>query len=83
MKFEAIISSILKTILVIAGICLFFISFVSLKKQQLKNEAVSECLKYSGTYEFNDIANNIKSIAPQKEIYAICLTDKGYSSTWK
>lgn len=83
MKIETIISSILKTVLVFAGLYIFFTSFVTLRAQQLKNDAVSECLKSSGTYEFNDIEKNIKSIAPQKQIYAVCMADKGYTSTWK
>ena len=83
MNLEKIISSILKVILIVAGIYLTNTSFVTLKKQQLKDQAVSECLKYSGSYEFNDTAKNIKSIAPQKEIYNICMADKGYSSSWK
>ena len=82
MKFEVIVSSILKVILVVAGIYFCNTSFIVLKKQQLRNQAVSECLQFSGTYEFTDVGQNVKSSAPQKDIYRICLADKGYTSTW-
>lgn len=68
-----------------ACLLILFISLrlITLKNQQLKEEAVDNCLRLSGLYEYTDPKKQIHTTAPQKEYYRICLTDKGYSSTWK
>ncbi len=63
----------------------FFVSLrlISLKELQIRHQAVDGCLQSSGIYEYTDSNNQVHSTAPQKEYYTICLSDKGYSSTWK
>ena len=62
---------------IIAGLFLF------LKNQQIKNEAIDGCFKSSGVYEYTRSSEGVRTTAPLKEFYQICLQDKGYSTTWK
>ncbi|MBP9818036.1 hypothetical protein KBC75_04830 [Candidatus Shapirobacteria bacterium] len=78
--------NIIKLILVISLVSGFFYTsakLLSLRTQQLKNEAVNGCMVASGIYEYTDVTKGIKTTAPQKETYKICLIDKGYSSIWE
>ena len=69
-------------LVIITGIGYVSNQFLSLKSQQLKNEAVASCLVASGSYEYSDTTKGIKTTAPQKEYYKVCLTDKGYTTIW-
>lgn len=76
----------IKTILIIVAvaICGFFaLDYSHQKQQQLKNEAVDKCLVASGIYEYTDKDKGIKTTAPQKEYYKVCMADKGYSTIWE
>ncbi len=72
-------NSIVKLVLgliIITGV--FYLSNLT-----IKNNAIDGCFKTSGIYEYTNPIENVKTSAPQKEIYLICMADKGYKSTWK
>ena len=69
-------------ILLLAGILFVASQYFSLQFQLAKNEAVANCLTASGVYEYTDAAKGVRTTAPQKEYYQVCMTDKGYTTIW-
>ena len=69
-------------LLLIAGLTYITAQYFRLQAQSLKNEAISSCLLASGTFEFTDTQKGVKTTAPQKEFYKVCMADKGYSTSW-
>lgn len=70
-------------LLTIIGLGVLTFQFLDLRTQQVKNEAVADCLKASGIYEYTNTTAGVKTTAPQKEYYRICITDKGYQTAWE
>jgi hypothetical protein len=73
------------TSVVVLAIAIFYgiFQYSTLMQQQLKNEAVNGCLTASGSYEYTDSEKGVKTTAPQKEVYKVCLIDKGYTTIWQ
>jgi len=56
--------------------------FVSLRNQQLKNDAVNGCMQVSGHTETSSADSSNKYFYPLKDIYTVCMRDKGYTTSW-
>jgi hypothetical protein len=85
MKTQETISSVLGFfVIIVAAYFLFSISgqYFTLKKQQIKNEAINGCMQVSG---YSEITSGTvgKSSYPLKDIYTLCLQDKGYTTNWR
>lgn len=74
---------ILVSIIIAITVSSNFSQYLSTRTQQLRNDAVNGCMQVSGVYEYTNPKDGVKSATPQKEIYNICMTDKGYASSWK
>ena len=81
MKTQDLISAVLGLVVLLS---VGFVSnqYFSLRKQQLKNDAVNGCMQYSGYSELTTGTAG-KSSYPLKDIYTVCMADKGYSTLWK
>ncbi|MGI5840680.1 MAG: hypothetical protein ACOX6N_00445 [Patescibacteria group bacterium] len=80
-------SSLILILLVLSAISFYaFVQidrYLSLKEQSLKNDAVINCLRFSGQNNLLNKEGQITVSYPLKEIYTYCLNDQGYSTNWK
>jgi len=66
-------------------LALILVSYISiaglnLYRQQLKNNAVNGCLQFAGLTETTNDTG--KYSYPNKDIYATCMKDKGFTTSW-
>jgi hypothetical protein len=81
MKTQDIFSAILGLIVLI-GLGFLSSQYLNLRQLELKNNAVNGCMQYSGYTELATEGTG-KSSYPLKDIYTVCMADKGYSTLWK
>ncbi len=69
-------TDIIKIACALVAIAALFI----IAQKYLKNQAVTSCLAASSQ---EVTIGDQKSIYPNKDIYQICMIDKGYETSWK
>ena len=56
--------------------------YLKLKEKELKHNAVTSCLESVGQHNYEDYRDKSSGNYPHRDIYMVCMKDKGYESTW-